>query len=351
MGHLGLAPAPRFPCAFAIHPKPSRTTSRTLACTTRPGGETGHAQIGENEQAEAEGSAALLYDGAPLNDKTRPALVPFTLTAIALVAFAANSVLCRLALGGESIDPWSFTAVRLATGALTLLALTAKRRSSAGAQGDWKRAGYLVLYALPFSLAYGELDTGTGALLLFGSVQLTMIALGIRAGERPGPLEWLALLSAAGGVVYLVFPGVTAPDPLGAVLMLAAGLGWGLYSLAGKGAGDSTVTTSNAFQRAAMIVVPATALALPYLSITPFGALVATVSGALTSGIGYAIWYAALRDLSAPRAALVQLSVPVLAAAGGVVFLSEAITPRLVVASVVILGSIGVGVAGRRPRT
>ncbi len=286
-----------------------------------------------------------------MNDEARPAFVPFALTVVALVAFAANSVLCRLALGDASIDPWSFTAVRLGTGALTLLALTAKRPRAAHTRAGWKRAGYLVLYALPFSLAYVELDTGTGALLLFGSVQLTMIALGIRAGERPGALEWLALLGAAGGVVYLVSPGVTAPDPLGAALMLAAGVGWGLYSIAGKDARNPTVTTADAFRRAAMIVAPATALAFPYLSITLGGALLASVSGALTSGIGYAVWYAALRDLSVTRAALVQLSVPVLAAFGGVVLVSEAITLRLAIASVVILGSIAVGVAGRPPRS
>lgn len=238
--------------------------------------------------------------------------------------------------------------MRVGTGALALVALTARRSPAADRRADWRRAGYLVLYALPFSLAYVALDTGTGALLLFGGVQLTMIGLGIRAGERPGWVEWLALLGAAGGVVYLVSPGATAPAPLGAALMLTAGVGWGVYSIAGKGAGDPTLATADAFRRAALIVAPATALAFPLLSITPRGALLAAISGALTSGIGYAIWYAALRDLSATRAALVQLSVPALAAAGGVAFLSEAVTPRLAIASVVILGSIAVGVARRR---
>lgn len=286
----------------------------------------------------------------PPTAASRPPVVTFLLTLLALAAFAANSVLCRLALRGDAIDPWSFTAVRLGCGALALLALTAKRSLPAGTLTGWNRAGWLVLYALPFSLAYVELETGTGALLLFGGVQLTMIGVGLLGGERPRPLEWLGLLGAAAGVVYLVFPGVAAPDPLGAVLMLAAGVGWGLYSIAGKAGGDPTVTTADAFRRSAAIVVPATALALPYLSITPRGALLAAVSGALTSGVGYAVWYAALRDLSVTRAALVQLSVPVLAALGGVALLSEVVTPRLVIAGVVILGSIAAGVAGRPRR-
>jgi len=294
-------------------------------------------------------------DGATVNAETRPAFVTIALVAFALLAFAGNSVLCRLALSSKSIDPWSFTAVRLGAGALTLLALTSRRTRSAtlteSRRADWKRAAYLVLYALPFSLAYVALDTGTGALLLFGAVQLTMLFLGILAGERPRPLEWLALSGAAGGVVYLVLPGVRAPDPVAAALMLAAGLGWGLYTVAGRNGrrgADPTVTTAQAFRHAAMIVIPATAIALPYWSITPSGVGLATISGALTSGIGYAVWYAALRDVSTTRAALVQLSVPVLAAIGGVVFLSEAITARLSIASLIILGSIAAGVAGRR---
>lgn len=273
------------------------------------------------------------------------------LTALALVAFAANSVLCRLALGDDAIDPWSFTAIRIGTGALVLFALTRRTASCASlSRPSYRRPLYLLLYALPFSLAYVELDTGTGALLLFGAVQLTMIALGLRAGERPGTLEWLGILGAAGGVVYLVFPGLSAPDPLGAALMIVAGVGWGAYSVAGKGAPDPTRTTGDAFLRASFVAVPVAALAFPVLSITPRGAALAAVSGGLTSGVGYAIWYAALRGLTATRAALVQLAVPVLAAAGGVVFVSEAITARLVLAGTLILGSIALGLAGRPSR-
>ena len=272
---------------------------------------------------------------------------PLGLAVAALIAFAANSVLCRLALGDDSIDPWSFTAVRIATGAIALLALTA-RRQRASRDGGWLRAGWLVLYALPFSLAYVDLDTGSGALLLFGAVQLTMIAAGLLRGERPRAFEWAGLLGAAGGLVYLVSPGVTAPDPLGALLMLSAGVGWGLYSLGGIGSRDATLETAAAFRRAALAVVPAVALAYPFLSFTPRGLLLATLSGALTSGIGYAIWYAALRYLSTTRAALIQLAVPVLAAVGGVLFLAEDVTARLLVASVVILGSIAIGVVGKK---
>jgi drug/metabolite transporter (DMT)-like permease len=272
---------------------------------------------------------------------------PFGLAVAALVAFAANSVLCRLALGDDSIDPWSFTAVRIATGATALLVLTA-RRHAAPADGGWLRAGWLLLYALPFSLAYVDLDTGTGALLLFGAVQLTMIAAGFLRGQQPQAVEWVGLIGAAGGLVYLVSPGVTAPDPLGAVLMLSAGVGWGLYSLAGIGSREATLETATAFRRAAVVVVPAVAVAYPSLSFTPRGLLLATLSGALTSGIGYAVWYAALRHLSTTRAALIQLAVPALAAVGGVLLLAENVTARLVIASVVILGSIAVGIAGKK---
>lgn len=277
--------------------------------------------------------------------------IPVALTSATLVAFAANSVLCRLALGSEAIDPWAFTAVRLGSGALTLLLLTRlRRRRAAASGGSWKGALFLVLYALPFSLAYVRLTTGTGALLLFGAVQLTMLSLGIRAGERPGRLEWIAIVSAAAGVVYLVSPGLTAPDPLGAAFMAAAGIGWGLYSIAGMGAGDPASVTAGNFLRAGLLVVPATALAWPWLRLTVEGTLLAVASGAVASGLGYAVWYSALRYLTATRAALVQLAVPVLAAAGGVVFVSEPVTPRLVVAGIVILGAIALGTAGRARR-
>ena len=273
---------------------------------------------------------------------------PLLLTAAALIAFAANSVLCRLALGANAIDAYSFTSVRLGAGALTLAVLVALRRAPRKATaGSWGGALYLILYALPFSLAYLELETGTGALLLFGAVQLTMIGLGMRRGERPGALEWLGLLGAASGVVYLVSPGVTAPDPSGAGAMILAGIGWGLYSIAGKSAGDPTDVTAANFRRAAIIVVPLSAAAVPWMQWTSRGVMLAAASGALASGLGYAIWYRALQHLTATRAALVQLAVPALAAAGGVLLVGERITLRLGVATAVILGSIAIGTLGR----
>ncbi len=280
------------------------------------------------------------------------ALRPLLLTITALIAFAANSVLCRLALGDGAIDAWSFTAVRLGAGALTLVALVALRRlPSEPTAGSRRGAFFLILYALPFSFAYLALDTGTGALLLFGAVQLTMIGLGWRGGERPAALEWLGLLGAAAGVMYLVSPGVTAPDPIGAAVMVLAGVGWGLYSVAGKSAGQSggnpTVVTAANFRRAALVVVPLSVVAIPWMQLSLQGVLLATASGALASGLGYSIWYAALQHLSATRAALVQLAVPALAAGGGVLLVDEQITMRLAVASAVILGSIALGTVGR----
>jgi drug/metabolite transporter (DMT)-like permease len=273
---------------------------------------------------------------------------PLLLTACALVAFAANSVLCRAALGTGAIDAWSFTALRLASGAAVLTLLVARRSPGARRDGgSWSGAALLTLYALPFSLAYIQLDTGTGALLLFGAVQLTMIAAGLVSGERPGALEWLGLAGAAAGVAYLVSPGVSAPAPAGALAMVAAGVGWGLYSLRGRRAGAPLLVTAGNFRRATLIVLPVAALAWSTLEFTPRGALLAAASGALASGLGYAVWYTALPHLTASRAALVQLAVPPLAAAGGVLAMGESITPRLLLASLVILGSIALGTLDR----
>ena len=278
----------------------------------------------------------------------RPAALASFLTTGALVAFATNSILCRLALGGEAIDAYSFTAVRLGSGAMVLLLVNiSRRRLHSPTNGSWPGAFFLVAYALPFSLAYVRLDTGTGALLLFGAVQLTMIGHGLRSGERPRPLEWFGLLGAVGGVAYMVFPGLTAPDPIGAALMVAAGAGWGGYSVIGKTAGDPASVTAGNFLRAALLVVPATALAWPWLALSREGVLLAASSGALASGLGYTVWYAALKYLHLTRAALVQLAVPVIAAAGGVAFVGETITLRLTLASAVILGSIALGIVSR----
>lgn len=290
--------------------------------------------------------------------------VTAALTAFTMVAFAANSVLCRMALGRDLIDPQSFTTARLVSGAMVLvvfskgLGLTAGRRS-AGATGTvrgWKRTGAwasalaLFGYAAAFSLAYVSLDAGTGALILFGAVQATMIGEGIRSGERPHWSEWLGLGLAVGGLIYLTAPGATAPDPVGAFLMLLSGISWGVYSLLGKSVRAPVITTARSFVRAAPLAIAGSLAAIPLFRVEPGGLLLAVTSGAVTSGLGYALWYRALRGLTRTRAAIVQLVVPVLAAVGGVVFLAEAITLRLLLASVAVLGGVGIAVATpRRP--
>ncbi len=285
------------------------------------------------------------------------------LTAGALVAFAANSILCRLALGANRIDAGSFTAARLVSGALalfTILALT--RRGGAGgggAGGDraratgWIAGMLLFLYAAPFSFAYVDLGVGTGALLLFGAVQVTMIAAGLRSGERPRAREWIGLALALSGLVTLVLPGLTAPAPLAAALMLGAGIAWGFYSLRGRGAADPLADTGRNFAQAAVLGLALSALValgapgLPAARATPKGIGLAIASGAIASGVGYVLWYAALRGLSATRAATLQLAVPVIAAAGGVLFLGERVGFRLVVAATLILGGVGLAVTAR----
>lgn len=270
------------------------------------------------------------------------------LTFLAMIAFAANSLFCRMALGGGQIDAASFTAARLLSGALALL-LILKLKGERGAtqRGSWKAALMLFLYAAAFSFAYLELRVGAGALVLFGSVQVTMILAGIVAGERMRIVDWAGFLIAAGGLVYLVLPGISAP-PLGAsVLMAVAGIAWGVYSLLGRTSRNATASTAENFSRAAILSIPLYFLMKNGETITGSGLLLAIISGAVTSGLGYVIWYAALRGLTATQAAVVQLSVPVLAAAGGVAFLQEAVTQRLIIAAAAILGGVAVVLARR----
>lgn len=267
------------------------------------------------------------------------------LTASALAAFAANSILCRLALGPHLADAAGFTAVRLVSGTLALsliLFLAGGRRPIL--RRDWLSPLALFAYAAPFSFAYLRLPAGTGALLLFGSVQVTMIAWGMRRGERPHPAEWVGLALAVGGLIALNAPGATAPDPWGALLMIAAGAAWGAYSLLGRGGTDPLAVTAGNFARTVPLVLVLALVSLPHLHATRDGLLLAAASGALASGVGYAVWYAALRGLRATRAAVVQLLVPVLAAMGGVLILDEAITVRLVAAGAVVLGGIALAV-------
>lgn len=276
----------------------------------------------------------------------------FFLTFLAMIAFAANSVLCRLALGTGSIDAGSFTAIRLGSGAIVLVLLVARRNEprEKQQQGSWISGAMLFLYAAAFSFAYRELTAGTGALLLFGAVQLTMLLAAVYAGERPPTTEWSGLALAFGGLVYLVLPGLRAPAPLGTLLMAVSGLAWGVYSLRGRGAGDPLGHTAGNFLRSVPFAVAIGLATLPLAHLTAHGVGLAILSGAVTSGLGYVAWYAALRNLTATRAALVQLSVPVIAAIGGMLFLAEAITLRLIIASALVLGGIGLAV-NSRPHT
>lgn len=265
------------------------------------------------------------------------------LVVLTMIAFAANSVLCRLALTATTIDAATFTTVRLVAGALVLgLIVRGRGRRPDGRRGDWPSAVALFVYAAAFSFAYLTLTVGTGALLLFGTVQLTMIAAGLRAGERLDALQSSGLLLALGGFVFLVLPGLAAPPLAGAALMTASGTAWGVYSLRGRRATRPLAETSGNFLRAAPLAV---FLSLPLLAsarVDAAGIAYAVASGALASGVGYAVWYTVLPHLRAVSAATVQLSVPALAALGGFVFLGEPVTRRLLVSSVAILGGIAV---------
>ncbi|MDD1010789.1 DMT family transporter [Pseudomonas shahriarae] len=280
------------------------------------------------------------------------------LTLFAMLAFAGNSVLCRLAFQQTSIDPASFTAIRLLSGALMLALLVQFRRGDATVSrkrgmsaigGNWPSACALFAYAGGFSFAYTSLTTGTGALLLFGAVQATMIMAGWWAGERLTVRQTGGLLLALAGLVAVMLPGLSAP-PLGAaLLMLSAGIAWGIYSLRGRGTADPVGATAGNFLRAAPLSVLLGGVLLAQQQLDGLGILYAVLSGAIASGLGYALWYAALRGLTATRAATVQLSVPVIAALAGLLFLREPITLLLMLASAAILGGIAMVVFDRRP--
>jgi drug/metabolite transporter (DMT)-like permease len=291
----------------------------------------------------------------------KPTIRSLLLTSLAMLAFAGNSLLCRAALrdpeAGPEIDPATFTAVRLVCGALVLLLiLSLSRRSSRAAmkRGGWWAAAALFLYAACFSYAYLSLDAGTGALILFGFVQATMILHALTRGERPGLADWGGWSLAAIGLVWLLAPGASAPNWAGATLMATAGIAWGGYSLLGKRQSQPLEATAANFSRA-LVFVPL--LALPALLtgadsfISAHGLLLAITSGALTSGLGYVLWYAAVSLLSSMQAALVQLSVPALAAAGGVMLLGETPTLRLAASGLLILGGMSLALARRRTTT
>lgn len=295
----------------------------------------------------------------------------FLLTAFAMASFAANSLLCRRALGSGAVDPATFALVRVASGALVLWGLTraqgrpwppaqasggvagpAPKRGAPAPRAEARlrvaRAAMLSLYLLPFSFAYVSLSAGTGALIAFAAVQATMMTSALVAGERPHPLQWIGFAAGLTGFVELVLPGLTAPSPQGALLMAAAGFGWGIYSILGRGAGDPLRATADAFALSVPIAAAAVLATLRGAHTGVRGILLAVASGVVASGLGYVAWYAALKHLDTTRAAAVQLSVPVLAALGGVLFLSESVSPRLLFAAIAILGGVGLALWGRR---
>lgn len=267
-----------------------------------------------------------------------------------MVAFSANSLLTRGALGAGHIDAASFTIIRLVTGALALAIFLRLRAQPSGDTGSWSSAFALAGYAVAFTIAYTRIGAGVGALLLFGAVQVTMISVGVARGERPLGRGWLGLTVAMAGLIWLTLPGVSAPDFTGAALMLGAGACWGAYSLAGRRSTDPLAATSGNFWRGAILTAVALVLLVDLSTITPMGAWLATASGALASGVGYTIWYTALPALGAWRAALVQLTVPILTGLGAALFLGEAITARLTLAAALVTGGVWLSLQATRKR-
>lgn len=271
---------------------------------------------------------------------------------LAMVAFAANSVLARLALGSASIDAGGYAGVRLLAGAVTLTALVLARRQPVkldiGKPMRWVAAAALLIYAVAFAYSYLMLGAGTGALILFATVQFTVLGWALSRGDRPSPVAIGGMVVALGAFVYLVSPGLRAPDPLGAILMVAAGVAWAVYTLVGRGSKDPLGDTAENF----VLTVPIAAALLLLLIHGPVslaGVGWAIASGAIASGIGYAIWYSVLPQLMRVQAGIIQLSVPAIAALGGIVFIGEAPTWRLAIATVLILGGVAVAI-GARPR-
>jgi len=268
-------------------------------------------------------------------------------TALTMLAFAANSLLCRLALKDTAIDAASFAALRILSGALMLWLLmrwrgTASGRKTGGEnQGSWRGALALFVYVVAFSFAYLSLAAGTGALILFGAVQITMILAGFMAGERMNGVQKMGFVAAMAGLVVLVLPGVETPSVPDALLMLASGVSWGMYSLFGRGLSDPAAATSGNFLRAAALAIALSLLALPWLNWDATGALYAVLSGGLASGLGYALWYRVLQQMSALTASTIQLCSPLLVAAGGILLLDETLTRNVVIAALLILGGIG----------
>jgi drug/metabolite transporter (DMT)-like permease len=277
-------------------------------------------------------------------------------TTFALIAFAANSVLNRLALGANTIDASSYIAIRLMSGAITLAIINSINKSEFNSIKKafinpnlitFLPAFYLFLYGISFSFAYRSLNSGTGAFILFGTVQITMLSTALIKGERPHLAEWIGLIIAISGLIYLVFPGLSAPDPIGAFLMLVAGISWGFYTLKGRGVSDPLETTALNFIRSVPMILAINLFTFNNAHFSTEGVIYALISGAITSGVGYSIWYAALRGLTTTQAALLQLFVPIIAALGGIIFLSESITIRLIYAGLLIISGVVLALFGK----
>jgi len=269
----------------------------------------------------------------------------FILTLLAMIAFASNSLLCRAALKQTTVDAATFTFTRIFSGAAALWLIVKMRHASSPAdnrriRGSWLSALALFAYAAAFSFAYVDLSAGTGALLLFGAVQATMILWGLHKGERLDAIQVVGFIVAVTGLIVLVFPGLSAPPLIGSILMLGAGVAWGIYSLRGKGEKNPASVTAGNFARAVPFAAAVSIIFVPWVHIDLAGVSYAIISGAITSGLGYVIWYNALPGLKAASAATVQLSVPVLAATGGILLLGEPLTLRYLIASIAILGGI-----------
>jgi len=263
-------------------------------------------------------------------------------TIIALIAFAANSVLCRLALGDKEIDPSSFTSIRLLSGSIVLFMLIQfkKNKNTILVKGSWAGSVMLFLYAATFSFAYMTLDTGTGALILFGSVQLTLILLSLLSGTRLHFSEWTGIGVAFSGFVYLMLPQVSTPSILGFILMTISGISWGFYTLIGRSSKNSLLDTAYNFFRTTPFVIVLFLINNQHFHYSLKGIILATLSGGIASALGYTLWYAALRKLTMTQAAVLQLVVPTFAVLGGVLFVSESITLRIVISASLILGGI-----------
>ena len=284
----------------------------------------------------------------------RPSIAPGTiaLTLLALVAFASNSLLTRLALGSHQLDAASFTALRLASGAVMLAALVVAQSRSWTALRGTGVAGPVALfvYAAPFSFAYLRIGAAVGALVLFGVVQLTMIGYGIARGERPTPVMWVGLALAAGGLLALTLPAVARPDPLGVALMTVAGVAWAVYTLVGRGTKDPLAANARSFVWSTPLAMLLVAIARGPVQTTSRGIVLALISGAVMSGLGYAIWYRALPRLTVTQAAVAQLSVPVIAAVGAALTLGETLTVRLLVSGAAVLAGVGLVLTARTRR-